>query len=106
MKCHKYCIAFHQGRLPLKVINVHWLQNIKIFEILTCDMYNEPIEPVQQRKKKKNSVFLIHQFKHVFWELKRTVLSTYVLSEKLKNNFQLHTLIWPAMNNLKTEGKK
>ena len=46
--------------------------------------------------------FLTHQFKHVFWVLKRTVSlrrffwvpTTYVWWRNKKNNFPVHTLIW------------
>ena len=63
------------------------------------------IGPIKQKYIRLNcDYFLVHQFKHVFWVLKRTVSSrrffrvptTFVLVEKksnTKNNFQLRTVI-------------
>ena len=42
-----YCIS-SMFAVQVNAINVHWLKYIKILDILTYDMYNEPIEPVQQ----------------------------------------------------------
>ena len=61
------------------------------------------IGPVKQNISALNcDYFLIHQFKHVFWVLKRTVSFKYPqhmfwLRNK-KNNFQLYTLIWLTLS--------